>query len=301
MKIVLAGVAVVMLAQAQKCSLPAPSPSPEASASPSAEPSLEPSVAPSTFPSATPLPPTTTTTTTTLPPSPPAEAGLVPCPGYPQYQCPMENTCPASWDHAATRVGIGDKPSTSPQGNRMRYQVFLSSKDQPPFCGYRGNQGECEQWMECARQQDRKGFPPIVWYAAYPDTGCDINSVNVQNCQIEHPSRECEPAEKAEDVAAGQCSGNCNSCRRPNGFALVDIVGAGGGPPGKRTFAALPSAYVRGIRSGPLDHKQWIRTKRGTFVRKVPPPTRGGAISIRATAPSLRTWNCDLGGCTLVP
>lgn len=281
------------LALAQvKCPTPEPSPSPEVSASPSAEPS----VAPSTFPSA-PVP-TTTTTTTTLPPSPPTDADLVPCPAFPSERCPREHTCPASWDHAASHIGIGDTPSTSPQGQRMRYQVFLSSKDQPPYCGQRGNLGPCEQWMECARQQDRKGYPPIVWYAAYPATGCDINSVNVQDCQIEHPSRECDPEEKAEDVAAGACSGNCNSCRRPNGFVLVDIVGAGGGPPGKRTFAALPSSYVHGVRSGPFQRKQWIRTRSGGFKRKVT-PTRG-AISIRRSALSTRSWNCDLRGCTAV-
>jgi hypothetical protein len=176
--------------------------------------------------------------------------------------------------------------------------VFLSAKDNPPFCGHRGNGGECEQWMKCAEDQDRKGFPPIVWYAGYPGTSCDLSSVNVQDCQIEHPSRLCDAAETADDVARGLPA---NACRRPNGFALVDIVGAGGGPPGVRVFAALPSSYIHGARRGFGGYQpdEWIRTPSGGFKRRVLPTNR--RLIPRGAAPSTRRWDCDLRGCTLLP
>lgn len=277
---------------------PSPAPSIEPSAQPTPEPRPSPSTTPAPSPSASPSPaPSTSPLPSPGPSAQPAE-GLVPCIGFPQFQCPRIGECVASWDHTATRVGIGDKTSDSPQGQRMRYQVFLSSKDQPPYCGQRGNVGECEQWEVCAREQDRKGFPPVVWYAEYPGTGCDVNSINVQDCQIEHPSRLCDPTEQAEDAAQGLPP---NACRRPNGFALVDIVGAGGGPVGIRTFAAAPSNYVHGARrAAPYNPAHWIRTPDGGFKRNVSvAPRRGISRAIGAT--SFRRWNCDLRGCTLLP
>lgn len=95
--------------------------------------------------------------------------------------------------------------------------------------------------MTCAQAQDKRGEPPVVWYAAYPGTSCGMNSVNVHDCQIEHASRLCDAEEKAEDAAAGLSP---NECRRPNGWALTDIVGDAGGAPGVRKVCASP--MVRG-------------------------------------------------------
>lgn len=159
--------------------------------------------------------------------------------------------------------------------------------------------------MVCADQQDKKGFPPIVWYSEYPGTSCSLGSVNVNDCQIEHPSRLCDESEQAEDVARGLPA---NACRRPNGFALVDIVGAGGGPVGVRGFAALPSDYTHGARRGidrwgfgRFNPADWTRIERDgevTFKRRV---TLTNLRRLpRGAAPTVRRWNCDLRGCTLL-
>ncbi len=269
--------------------------------SPGPSPSAAPSASPTAPPSATPPPtPPPTTTTTTLPPSPPpvVDEGFVACPAFPNLRCPIENTCPASWDHRATRVGIGDKPAVASTSKRARIQVFLSSKDQPPYCAHRGNFGECEQWSACAAQQDKKGFPPRVWFAAYPGTACDMGSGNVNDCQIEHPSRSCDADEKAEDERNGQ---DPSRCARPNGFTLVDIVGEGGGPAGVRKICALPPAYDRRLRQAhPFNYAEWTRTRRGGFKRKTTGTRTEGAKMLGAEEATCRSWEFTLGGARLI-
>lgn len=187
------------------------------------------------------------------------------------------------------------------RANNTRFVVFLSSKDQPPYCAHRGNAGECEQWEPCAREQDRKGFPPVAWFAKYPGTSCDVNSINVQDCQVERPSRACDPLEKEEDEANGHDPGQC---ARPNGFALADLVGQGGGPEGVRMICTTPSIYEHGKKRGRgalelgFDYDDWQKTATG-FKPRVFRQRRGIAIPKDGT-PTCRSWEFTRSGARLV-
>lgn len=273
--------------------------------SPTAAPSVAPSASPSFPTTTTTTSTTTTTTTTTLPQGPVGCFG--PCPAFPGLTCPCENTCPASFNVAASRVGVGETPGFNRQSNtRAKVTIHLSSKSQPPLCPHRGNVGECEQWMPCAQVQDKAGYPPIAWYAAYPGFGCNAGSVNDGDCQVERASRLCDAEEQADDASKGL---DPKACRRPNGWALTDIVGTGGGVPGVRRVCALPPAWPgpgRQTRTtpGPFDYRDWIRREvdgEVVWKRKLDgaEPTRRRAAR-QAAAPSCRAWDIDLNRARLV-
>jgi len=160
------------------------------------------------------------------------------------YPVPVVGTCPALFDHLPTHVGLGAAPN-QPRIDRGR-AIFVfnaTPKDRKPFCGHRPGAEECEQWAPCADQQDRIwGQGPMWWFAQYPGTTCAEGSWTVDECQVEHPSRECDAREKADDAARGL---DPSVCRRPDAFQGGEVVaptGANGGPPGRITICVAPHA-----------------------------------------------------------
>lgn len=262
-------------------------------------PSASPTAPPSTPPSAPPTQPPPTTL-------PPAE-DLVPCAGFPSERCPREGTCAASWNVPPSSIGIGAEPSFNRRAQNTRFGVSLTSKSEPPLCGHRGNKGTCDQWIPCGVAQDKAGYPPVSWYAAYPGFGCNMGSRDDDDCQVEHASRLCDAEEKADDASKGL---NPADCRRPNGWSLVDLVGQGGGEPGVRTICALPpsipSRVARGLeRARGFRYSDWKRTPSGGFKRKGARRTigrdaveiaPGRMVAAAGTAPNCRSWVFDRNG-----
>jgi hypothetical protein len=210
-----------------KCAAsPAPSPSIQLPSSPGPSPTPTPSPSPAASASPAPSP--------TPSPTPTASPG-------PNLPVPPVGTCPTEFDHLPTRVGLGDSPApVSHQGPRSIFGLQATPRDNAPFCGHdtHGRLVDCEQWASCAKAQDRRGEPPLWWFAQYPGTSCTMASWNDQGqCGVDHPTRPCDPSEKAEDASRGLDPALCG---RPNGFTGRDIVGTGGGPPGVRTVCTAP-------------------------------------------------------------
>ncbi len=204
------------LADLRCATTPAPGPSASPSGGPTAHPS--PTVVPS------PLPSPNASPIASPAPSPPATPPPTSGPGG-NLPVPPTDTCPPEFDHLPTRVGLGDSPApVSHQGQRSIFGFQATPRDNAPFCGHdaHGRLVDCEQWAGCAKAQDRRGEPPLWWFAQYPGTTCSTGSWNdPSQCGVDHPTRPCDSSEKADDKARGK---DPSMCGRPNGFTGRDIV-----------------------------------------------------------------------------
>lgn len=155
---------------------------------------------------------------------------------------PAAGTCPELWDVPPDFVTVGDMPHNGGgQGvrvndRRWRFVFNTTPRSNQPRQWKAGG----EQWPPCASVQAKRGEGPLIWWAQYPGTSCSRGSFRDSNCAVEHPSRECDAQEVAEDVARGLPA---NQCRRPHAYMgadVIDLTGANGGPPGVRELCAAP-------------------------------------------------------------